>query len=248
VALNVALYGEKRGWAMTERGASALQRDRDCLTIGPSSMRWEGAELVISVREWGFPLPRRLIGEIRVTPRLWGEQAFVLNEQGRHLWHPVAPLAGVRLDFERPDLAWQGTGYLDHNRGDAPIAEGFTDWTWQRAAHEAGALVAYSGRRRDGRPFGFSVDFGRDGVEMEQVLPPQNALPPSLWRVPRVAHGEAGTKLVKTLEDTPFYARSLIEMAHRGQRLEAVQESLSLTRLTRPIVQAMLPFRMPRRG
>ncbi len=42
VSLNVALYGEKRGWAMTERGASALSRDRDWLVIGPSSMRWEG--------------------------------------------------------------------------------------------------------------------------------------------------------------------------------------------------------------
>jgi hypothetical protein len=37
-------------------------------------------------------------------------------------------------------------------------------------------------------------------------------------------------------------------MAHMGRRLEAVQESLSLTHLTRPVVQAMLPFRMPRRG
>jgi len=248
VALNVALYGEKRGWAMTERGASALDRDRDRLVIGPSAMRWEGCDLVISVQEWGFPLPRRLVGEIRVTPQVWGGQAFVLNEQGQHLWHPVSPLASVRLDFERPDLSWRGTGYLDHNRGDRPIAEGFEDWNWQRAAHENGALVAYSGTRRDGRNFGFCVDFGRDGVEREQVLPPGQMLPRTLWRVPRIAHGEAGTKLLKTLEDTPFYSRSIIEMAHIGRRLEAVQESLSLTRLTRPIVQAMLPFRMPRRG
>ncbi|MCA3599282.1 MAG: hydratase [Methylobacterium sp.] len=248
MALNVALYGEKRGWAMTERGASALHRDRDRLVIGPSSMRWKGADLVISVREWGFPLPRRLVGEITVTPRVWGRQAFVLNEQGQHLWHPVAPLASVRLDFERPALSWRGTGYLDHNRGDQPIPEGFMDWSWQRAAHENGALVAYSGRRRDGRTFGFCVDFGRDGVEREQVLPPRRMLPRTLWHVPRIAHGEPGTRLLKTLEDTPFYSRSLIEMEHGGQRLETVQESLSLTRLTRPAVQMMLPFRMPRRG
>lgn len=248
VALNVALYGERSGWSMTERNAAMLSRDRDALVIGPSSMRWDGADLVISVREWGFPVPRRLLGEIRVTPRVWGQQAFVLNESGRHIWHPVAPLATVQLDFERPGLAWRGTGYLDHNRGDEPLADGFVDWNWQRAVHADGALVAYSGRRRDGRTFGFCVDFGSDGVEMEQVLPPRQALPRTLWRVPRIAHGEAGTKLVKTLEDTPFYSRSLIEMAHAGQTLEAVQESLSLTHLTRPVVQMMLPFRMPRRG
>jgi carotenoid 1,2-hydratase len=232
---------------MTERGAHDLARARDHLTIGPSAMRWEGPELVMSLNERGCPLPRKLAGEIRVSPQIWGQQAFVLNEHGQHLWHPVAPLARVRLDFEHPRFTWQGTGYLDHNRGDVPIAEGFSDWTWQRAAHGAGSLVAYSGQRRDGSDFGFCVDFGANGVETDHPLPPRHALPPSLWRVPRAAHGERA-RLLRTLEDTPFYARSLVEIAHSGKVHEAVHESLSLTRLSNPIVQAMLPFRMPRRA
>jgi carotenoid 1,2-hydratase len=49
-----------------------------------------------------------------------------------------------------------------------------------------------------------------------------------------------------TLEDTPFYARSVLETEVFGKRATAMHESLSLTRFSKPWVQAMLPFRMPR--
>ena len=51
-----------------------------------------------------------------------------------------------------------------------------------------------------------------------------------------------------TLEDTPFYNRSLVAAHWQGQPVLAMHESLDLGRFTQPIVQAMLPFRMPRRG
>ena len=71
-----------------------------------------------------------------------------------------------------------------------------------------------------------------------------------IWRVARRTRAQdaAGARVVKTLEDTPFYARSLIETTHDGQRLTGFHESLDLDRFSRPIVQAMLPFRMPRIG
>jgi carotenoid 1,2-hydratase len=50
----------------------------------------------------------------------------------------------------------------------------------------------------------------------------------------------------RTLEDTPFYARSVLQTRLLGQDAIAVHESLSLDRFRNPIVQAMLPFRMPR--
>ena len=37
-ALNVALYGKRRRWAMTERGDKAVQRGADFLAIGPSAL------------------------------------------------------------------------------------------------------------------------------------------------------------------------------------------------------------------
>ena len=51
----------------------------------------------------------------------------------------------------------------------------------------------------------------------------------------------------QTLEDTPFYSRSVIETGLFGEQVTAVHESLSLDRFQAPWVQAMLPFRIPRR-
>ena len=47
VALNVALYGPRARWAMTERGAGSLVRDADHLVIGPSGLAWDGTTLTI---------------------------------------------------------------------------------------------------------------------------------------------------------------------------------------------------------
>ena len=59
----------------------------------------------------------------------------------------------------------------------------------------------------------------------------------------------APQRVLRTLEDTPFYARTLIEMqGGHGRLVPAVHETLDVPRLVSPLVQAMLPFRMPRRG
>ena len=53
-------------------------------------------------------------------------------------------------------------------------------------------------------------------------------------------------RVLKTLEDTPFYARSVLETRLLGQSCHAVHESIDMGRLDTGIVRAMLPFRMPR--
>jgi carotenoid 1,2-hydratase len=50
------------------------------------------------------------------------------------------------------------------------------------------------------------------------------------------------------LEDTPFYQRALLQFDYAGEPLLAFHETLSVPRLVSPVVQAMLPFRMPRRA
>jgi carotenoid 1,2-hydratase len=52
---------------------------------------------------------------------------------------------------------------------------------------------------------------------------------------------------VRTFEDTPFYARSLLAATLDGETVQPVHESLSLRRFRNPLVRLMLPFRMPRR-
>ena len=51
----------------------------------------------------------------------------------------------------------------------------------------------------------------------------------------------------ETLEDSPFYARSVVSASLLGERADAVHESLSLDRFRAGWVRLLLPFRMPRR-
>ena len=50
------------------------------------------------------------------------------------------------------------------------------------------------------------------------------------------------------LEDSPFYSRTLLKWKTEEGEADAFHESLSLKRFRNPVVQVMLPFRMPRRG
>ena len=62
----------------------------------------------------------------------------------------------------------------------------------------------------------------------------------------RSVRSEDAASVVRTLEDAPFYARSVISARLLGEPVTLMHESLSLDRFKMPIVQAMLPFRMPR--
>ncbi|MFD2783397.1 hypothetical protein ACFS32_22860 [Novosphingobium pokkalii] len=46
----------------------------------------------------------------------------------------------------------------------------------------------------------------------------------------------------------PFYARSTLRSTLYGEPVVSVQESLDLTRFASPVVQFMLPYRIPRVG
>jgi carotenoid 1,2-hydratase len=52
--------------------------------------------------------------------------------------------------------------------------------------------------------------------------------------------------LKQKLEDAPFYTRNHVGIELDSKPCDAVHESLSLDRFVNPIVQRMLPFRMPR--
>jgi carotenoid 1,2-hydratase len=94
-----------------------------------------------------------------------------------------------------------------------------------------------------------ALRFQADG-EVETMKPPaRHALGSTFWRISRRAGADAGTKprLLQTLEDAPFYARSLVDCRLYDAPAVAFHESLSLDRFDNPIVKLMLPFRMPRR-
>ena len=78
--------------------------------------------------------------------------------------------------------------------------------------------------------------------------PPATRLPKTLWRMPRTTRADAGHRpcVRQTLEDAPFYARSLLTSQLGGSPVVAIHESLSLDRFNAAWVKALLPFRMPR--
>jgi carotenoid 1,2-hydratase len=249
-AVNVALYGPRaRRWTMTERGRSALRRGRDALEIGPSALAWDGTRLTARIREVGAPFPAPVRGIVRVHAAPLVARPFAIDGAGRHLWAPIAPAARIEVSLVEPALSWSGSGYLDTNCGDEPLERTFAHWHWARAPRRGGAALLYDVTTRAGEKLGLSLAVDRNG-EIEAMEPPPLAqLPCTGWRITRETRSDTGTAHVeRTLTDAPFYARSLVSSRLWGETVTGVHESLSMPRFTSPIVQAMLPFRMPRRG
>jgi carotenoid 1,2-hydratase len=246
-AINVAVY-RKRGhrWAMTERPRGAVSRTANCFTVGPSSLSWDGSSLKIQIDEISVPVPGRLRGTVRVVPSAVTRLAFLLSEDGNHCWWPIAPCARVQVALDHPQLRWQGDGYLDMNSGDAPLEQGFVDWQWSRGATPNGTAILYEAQRRDSRRIDLAMNFDPQGRMQTFEPPPEVALQRTGWRIGRRVRSEASATVVKTLENAPFYARSVVSTELLGEPVTLMHESLSLDRFRMPVVQAMLPFRMPR--
>jgi carotenoid 1,2-hydratase len=139
-------------------------------------------------------------------------------------------------------------GYLDSNFGQEPLERCFKRWDWSRAHTEAGTEILYDVVRRDGTERAIALRIDAQGELTSFSAPPRQPLPHTSWRMARWTRSDASAqpRLLRTLEDTPFYARSLISACIDGQRITAIHESLSLDRLVNPFVRMMLPFRMPR--
>jgi len=248
-AINVALNGPRgSAWAMTERGAARVDRSVSHFQVGPSAMHWDGNALVISLDEISAPLPYRVRGSVRVIPEMIGTTAFALDPEGRHRWHPVAPRAHVEVTMSHPGVNWSGPGYFDSNFGDEPLEDAFDEWHWSRAHLRNDVAVLYEGCRRDGSPFELAVRMDRQGVWHDAMQPAPARLPRSGWLVRRITRADTGfaPKVIRTWIDAPFYARSKLDTRLYGEPVHAVHESLALGRFRSPIVQTMLPYRMPR--
>lgn len=211
-------------------------------------MHWDGNSLVIEIDEISAPLPYRVRGTVRVTPEMIGTTAFALDPRARHRWHPVAPRARVEVDMAHPAVRWKGSGYFDSNFGDEPLEDGFEDWHWLRAHRKDDVAILYEGRRRDGTPFDLALKFDRQGRWQEAVQLAPAQLPRTRWLLKRATRADASIapRVTKTWIDAPFYARSALSTRLFGEDVEAVHESLSLGRFRSPIIQSMLPYRMPR--
>lgn len=233
---------------MTERGSASLQRGVQDYQLGPSRAHWDGQSLVINIDEWSlYPLPSRVRGRVRLEPdRLFDFQA-ALDRDGRHRWGPIAPRARIHAEFDSPQVQWSGHGYLDSNEGDEPIERPFESWDWCRADLPDGSVaVLYDIRPAEGSERVLALRFEADGRVSGFDAGERQDLGPTAWRVARAIRAQPHR--TRTLEDTPFYSRAMVEASLLGERVLAMHETLSLPRLRSPIVKAMLPWRMPRRA
>lgn len=246
-ALNVALYGARPRWAMTERSAVRTTVSRDCLSIGASALSWKGDKLTIAIDERGAPFPVRLRGTVTVRPDFLTQRTFTIDAEGRHRWRPLAPLAAFEVNLEDPEVSWRSDGYFDSNDGEAPLEEAFKAWNWARLRTRGRpALILYDTTPRIGDQRRLALEVGEDGAITEADSPALRiASPTPVFRMERRIGGE-NPRIVRTLEDAPFYSRSLVETSIGGARYRGFHESLSGDRLRSPLVRAMLPFRMPR--
>jgi carotenoid 1,2-hydratase len=246
-AINVALYGAAgKRWTMTERGRASLERSAAALTIGPSALWWDDNTLTIRVDEVAVPVPSRVRGTIKVFPAATTRFVQTLDSEGHHLWWPIAPVARIETTLYEPNLQWSGDGYFDANFGDEPLETCFHHWNWARACLSNRTAVLYEVERRDGAALSLAVAFDDVGHAVNFPLPISQRLPLTRWRIDRATRADQAATVVETLEDAPFYSRSVIDTYILGQRTRAMHESLSLVRFRKPWVRALLPFRMPR--
>ena len=244
--MNVALRaGGASRWALTERARASVSRDADHVAIGTSAMTWQNGDLVVDIDERTAPWRERLRGRVRLTPLAGSDLVVDLDPEGVHTWSPRIPIAGVQVDFEEPRVRFRGTGYFDMNRGECPLEETFASWSWSRVSDGERGEIAYDVALRDGttRARSFRGACGEDLVVAvhDEVV----ELPVTRFGLPRRARGgEGSTTLVRTLEDGPFYARSVVTTTLAGQRAIGIHETVSLDRFRSPWVKFLVPFRM----
>jgi carotenoid 1,2-hydratase len=211
-------------------------------------MEWDGTELRIAFDEITAPVPSRLRGRVRVRPLDVTGEVFALDAAGKHAWSPIAPVATAEVDLESPRLRFRGAAYFDANAGDEPLEQAFSSWTWSRSSRAGETAVTYDVLRADGSRGLLARVFGAGGAARDlgdlQPMP----LGRTRWGVDRSIQvdGRTSPRLLRTLEDTPFYARSLASASFGGQASTVVHEALSLDRFKQGWVRFLLPFRMRR--
>lgn len=239
---------------MTERGRAALHRDATTFTVGPSALRWEEGALTLDFDEISLPwvtttlLPRRITGTVTVRPATVTDRVYDIDAAGRHRWWPIAP--DSRIEVAADGLRWAGHGYMDCNWGIRGLEEDFHRWDWSRGTlGDGSAVILYDTRRRDGSRGQIALRFDARGRASPFDAPPPVPVKRGAWGVDRAIACDPGHGPVveKTLEDGPFYTRSIIATRLAGQDARMMHESFSGDRFGSRLVKLMLPFRMPRR-
>jgi carotenoid 1,2-hydratase len=251
VSINAILYTPRgKYWAMTERARPALDRSANHLAIGPSAWSWQDRRITIDINEWAAPLPRRMRGRVTIDPGPVFERTWRLDGHGHHLWRPIAPCATVSVAFDKPGLDWTGRAYVDTNRGEEPLETCFSRWNWSREDRGTSTRILYDVATASGGEHSLALEYRADGTCGPFEPGAREPLRRTGWRVPRETWStpDRPVRVLRALEDTPFYSRSLLGFGRVGEETRSIHESVDFSRFRAGWVQALLPFRMPRKA
>ncbi len=235
---------------MTERGRNSVERSQHQFKIGPSNLGWDGNCLTINIDEINVPLLSRVRGTVRIYPKLLFNFVTPLDDGRRHRWGPIAPSARVEVEFDSPNTRWTGDAYWDSNEGDEPIDRPFVEWDWSRSSMRDGSTaVIYDVRQKQHDDRILALRFTKSGDVEAFEAPPRQQLPRTFWRIDRHMRSDENERVEvkQTLEDAPFYSRSVLSSGLLGEKVISMHETLNVPRLASSVVRLMLPFRMPRR-
>lgn len=202
----------------------------------------------IDIDEVTVPVPSRIRGTVRVHPRAVTEHFVALDPRKRHWWSPIAPSARIDVNLQNPALRWSGEAYFDSNSGAEPLEDAFSHWHWSRAHTNRDTLILYDAAPRNGTAITLAKRADGHGHVEDFEAPLLAPLPTTGWGVARATRADTpqGLRVLRTLENAPFYARSIISSSLCGETTTAMHESLSLDRFRTAWVKLLLPFRMPR--
>jgi carotenoid 1,2-hydratase len=226
-----------------------VERTENCFVVGRNIIERTPEHIAIHVSESSLTGARPISGRIVVHPSDMTERTYNLDAAERHRWHPVAPVGAIEVVLEDPAVKFVGSAYHDANNGDEPIEAALKHWNWSRLDASGDTVVLYDGVRSDASPFSLALRFMRDGRVDSFEPPPERKLPPTFgWLCPRAIRSgdEHAGRVVRTLENAPFYSRSLVETSLFGAPVTGVHESLVLDRFTTRWMQWMLPYRIKR--
>lgn len=251
-SVNAIFYGpDRKRWSLTERDQTAVTVTPSCFQIGPSAITRTTSGLHIALDEICVPIPSRITGHVDVFFPNMTQQCFALDAAEQHRWWPIAPCADVRVELQKPNLQWSGRGYVDSNGGTVPLESTFRGWHWTRTEPKLGlGQIFYNRQFWDGSSSGFTITYDEaNSLNVDQGRADATPLPATpIWRCSRpVVSSDPRARVVKTFEDTPFYARSKLALEQQGELVHAMHEYVDLARFKRRWVQTLLPFRMPRR-
>ncbi len=251
-AINVALHGPHGNiWVFTERPRQAHHRTASQLDLGGGTkMRWQDGQLVVTLDEQTKPFFERMVpqlrGELRLEPGTLHGQPLALDAQGLHRWWCIAPHARLEVTLVQPEVRFSANAYHDANHGLVPLESSFGGWNWCRGSVRAGTAVTYDTVDSAGHLRRLGIVFGRDGSR--HAFRPENEvdLGRATWGIDRGVRSEGNARVLRTLEASPFYARSLVQLHWLGQTTTGIHETLNLQRFSAPWVRFLLPWRIRR--